>query len=120
MARTYHHDRKRFHPWENPKASHRKMLKFVACHPWRTSFYYIDYSTAGPRWWRNMQMERPARRAAKLIETRHRNVSLWSVPVPCCTPPCDQCFEDYFEFFFSQFDDLGEWVQPDKSVIYYW
>lgn len=78
MANTWHHDRKRYHPWDNPRAENKVLDKFRRERWWylicgervygRRTFHYTDYGAAGPRWFRNVFMERPARREAKRLE----------------------------------------------------
>lgn len=67
MARTYHHDRKGFHPWEA-----RKVRKDY----WR----YVNYSTPGPGWWRRMMMEKPMRRQVHMLERTWGDGSIWPHP----------------------------------------
>jgi len=53
MARTWHHDKRRYHPWK--------------ADPWpegRTGWYFINYSSS-PGWWRNATTNRPQRRQAR-------------------------------------------------------
>lgn len=78
MARTYHHDPKRFHPWKNPRCEREPLRrqKEAEARRWNVypfardwlGFYYCDYAWAGPRWFRTMMMDRPARRQAKKLE----------------------------------------------------
>lgn len=93
MSDTWHHDRKRYHPWLNPRANHKLMLRFLARpenRDWRTCFYYIDYAHAGPSWWRNLEMERTKRRETRRLE--------------------QACHVDLEQL----------WPLPRKPVIYYW
>lgn len=60
MARTWHHDRRRFHPWKSG--------------PWpayRTGWYHINYSSS-PSYWRRANETKPRRREAHVLETRSR------------------------------------------------
>lgn len=77
MARTWHHDEKRFHPWRNPKASQKVTVQYVEEYnrrwrsSWRIGFYYVNYC-ATPGWWVRMYMERPMRREVHMLEAKLR------------------------------------------------
>ena len=103
MSRTYKDNRKRYHPWKNPynkqEVIDRMQLKRdrkYSCKewllPWPFEFYYIEYASAGPRWFRNMFMERPFRRENKRLETMLKGN--------------------------EELDHI--WPQPRKPTIYYW
>ena len=67
MAKTWHHDFKRYHPWKNPHARHKVMQEFLRQRPYRTCFAYTDYSKS-PGWFRNLFNERPNRRITQRLE----------------------------------------------------
>lgn len=65
MSRTYHHDRRRFHPWLNRQCKRELFEQLVA--NGRTGFYFMDYSS-NPGWWTRLMMNRPQRHQARMIE----------------------------------------------------
>lgn len=58
MARTWHHDKRRFHPWKSGRWPE-----------WRTGWYYINYADS-PSWWRRLHETKPQRREAHMMEAK--------------------------------------------------
>lgn len=119
MARTYHHDEKRFHPWKNPRSSDRAFRRLLELNPYRRGFYYCDYSSAGPRWFRSVFMERPARRVTRTLEHALAGRYWWRAYLCENASHCEGCALEKLEEQ-CQLDDVDGWPLARKPTIYWW
>ena len=69
MSNTYHHDRRRWHPWINPKCDAKPYTLMVQERGYTTPMWHVDYGR-NPGWFTRQVMNRPTRALCRRLERK--------------------------------------------------